>query len=134
MRTPTFTLSVIALALTGCATIVEGTTQTITIKSHPEDAVCVAARRDELNLATTTRSGQTITIEKSRRPLSIGCAAPGYTSDYVVVESAVSDWGAAGVALTATGGLVDWATGAQRVYPDTVTVILKPAPAVAAAQ
>ncbi len=115
-----------ALTLTGCATVIEGTDQTLTIKSFPEDALCVAARRNEPNLATTTKSGQTITIGKSRRPLAVACEAPGYVTGTVVVESTVSDWGAAGIALTATGGIVDWSTGALRTYPDTVTVILQP--------
>jgi hypothetical protein len=117
---------VTALALTGCATVIEGTTQTVTIKTHPDDAECAVARRDELDLARTTHSGQQITVEKSRRPLVVACAKPGYKTETVVTESAVSDWGAAGIALTATGGLIDWATGAQRTYPDTVTIILKP--------
>ena len=129
MRAPLIAVGL--LALTGCATIVEGTSKTITIATNPPTASCAVSRKGE-ELGRTTPTSQQLTVSKSRNPLTVACTAPGHRSTTVFVDSNVTAAAVASIAFIDLG-VVDYATGALNDYPPTVLVSLEPeAPAVAA--
>lgn len=112
----------IALLLGGCASIVEGTNQSITVALTPDTATCVATRQGG-QIGVVSGSNRTMSISKSRYDIQLRCSAPDHETAEVKVESGASGWGVAG-AVTLDFGLIDWATGALNKYPDTVTVAL----------
>lgn len=109
------------LALSGCASIVEGTSQQLTIETDPRGAQCVGTRQGERLF--TVQEGQPVTISKSRHGIAVECTAPGMVA-HVLVDSHVTTMGAVGV--TIDGGLTDYATGALNAYPSAVFVRLSP--------
>lgn len=112
-----------AIALSGCASIVEGTTQNIAITAEPPTASC-AGYREGAVLFTTGQGGGTVLVSKSRHAIDLRCQAPGYVPAHQLVDSSVSTMGAVGVGVDF--GLTDYATGALNKYPDRVLVTLQP--------
>lgn len=112
------------IGLSGCATIVEGTSKTIMISTNPPSASCVVTRKGE-ELARTTPGNQHISISKSRNALNISCTAPGYQDGSIIVDSSVTAAAVASIAFIDLG-VVDYATGALNDYPETVAVTLQP--------
>jgi hypothetical protein len=116
------------LALSGCASIVEGTTQQIMIETDPRGAQCVGTRQGERLFDVP--EGQPVMVSKSRHAIVVECSAPGMTPRRVLVDSQITSMGAASIALD--GGLTDYATGALNAYPSAVFVRLAPIPVGAA--
>lgn len=118
-----FGLTIVAILLSGCATIVEGTSQKINMNVTPREANC-QAYRDGALVGTYDPESQTMEVDKSRHDMELRCSAPGYIDRKVLLVSSASGWGIAG-ALTLDFGLTDWATGALNKYDPTVTVVLE---------
>lgn len=113
-----------AIALSGCASIVEGTTQDLYVSVTPENASCVAnqkgifaGRYDPMRMA--------ISVPKSRNDLEVRCAAPGYKDKTIRLVSEASAWGVTG-ALLLDFGIVDYSTGALNKYPGTLVIVMEP--------
>lgn len=117
-------LLVLCSCLGGCATIVEGTDQTITVATDPPNSFCFGSRAGKL-IFDTHPGGNKVTVSKSRLPIELICSAAGFDTGTVAVDSSASPWGVAG-ALTIDFGITDYATGALNKYPETVLVTLKP--------
>ena len=118
-----------ALALlSGCGTIVRGTTQHVAVDSAPQGA---AVRTD------TGLSGQTPTSFALKRnvPHTITCSLAGHRETSVVVNPTMSGGGTAGlVGNVVFGGLigaaVDAGSGAMYdLHPESVFCRLEPEPA-----
>jgi hypothetical protein len=112
--------------LMSCASIVEGTNQTISVNLTPESANCTASRQGS-PVGTISAASRNLTVSKSRYDIVLRCSAPDYETADVKVESGASGWGVAG-AFTLDFGLTDWATGALNKYPDSVTIALNQKP------
>ena len=102
------TLSMLLLA-TGCASLTEGTTQVISVKT---DRPCVASRGEQK--ATVTPEWPYLKVSKGYDAITLDCQGK-----VTVVESKVSGAGLVSVWLL-DGGLIDSATGAMWKYPDIV--------------
>lgn len=118
-------IGALALGAAGCASIVEGTDQDITIKSDPSHAVCEARQKGKLVGSTSLRS-PVLNVGKSRKDLIITCFAEGYEPQTVRIESSTSGWGIAG-AVTLDLGITDYMTGALNKYPEAISVVMMPA-------
>jgi hypothetical protein len=118
--------SLLAGLLAGCATIIEGTTQTITVEVVPAHGTCVVTRQGE-EIGVSTPDRRAVTIPKSQHDLTFSCTAEGYIPKTDTLSSSLA---AATVAsfLLLDFGIVDAATGAWKKYPERVTVVLTPAP------
>ncbi len=109
-------------ALSGCATLVNGTSQTVTVSTTPPGASCTLDRMGTRIGAISTTPGS-IRLDKSKNDLSVTCSKEGYQS--ATVAHAPS-FGAATVGniilgLSAPiGALVDAASGANYSYPDDI--------------
>jgi hypothetical protein len=112
-----------AVALSGCATIVEGTTQSVSVNSTPVDgAKCTLVNSQGTWYVTTPGS---TTVHKTKTDLDVTCEKPGYQSGHSV---AVSHFGATTAANVIAGGLigvgVDAASGANYHYDSPIMVPL----------
>ena len=115
------------VSLISCASIVEGTTQTIAVNVIPQTGTRVVMRGGE-QLGVSTPEKRSVTKSKSKDNLSFACSAMGYQPK---TEALGPDLSAATVArfFLLDFGIVDAATGAWKKYPAQVTVQLLPQPA-----
>jgi hypothetical protein len=118
-----------ALALAGCASITDGTTQTIIIPVQPKEARCSVVRNDvELGMITGTQ--QTITISKGARDVIVTCNAPGYLQKVSRLVSTTQTEGMMSF-LFLDLGITDMVTGAMWKYPQSASIMLERDPAAA---
>jgi hypothetical protein len=112
--------------LAACASIVEGTDQSVTVITEPVGASC-QLERDGTKIAIVSPTPGTVQVEKSKRDMSVTCTKDQHeTSMAVLVSSfqamtvgnAVFGWG--------IGVIVDASTGAMNKYPESVTIIMPP--------
>jgi hypothetical protein len=112
------------LLLEGCATVFEGTDQTVQINASPKSTICVA-KREGVSIGSTSASNNTIQISKSRHDIFLTCSAPGYQEATTKMVPSASVGGVASVFFF-DFGLTDYATGALNKYSKSVTVNLLP--------
>jgi hypothetical protein len=113
------------LAVSGCSTLTEGTSQTIAVTTSPPGAVCVLVR-DGQTIATIGPTPGTATVDRSTREVLITCHKGGF-GDVSYADQA--DVAAATFGNIMTGGVgfaVDLATGADIKYNGTVNIALTP--------
>lgn len=113
------------LLLQACASIIEGTTQTIAIQSVPAGADC-RLLREGMVVASVTTLGE-VTVEKTKHDMTIECEKDGYEVTTVNLDSGIEESAWGNIVL---GGGIGWAfdsaMGADNKYPDYVKLRLKP--------
>lgn len=112
------------LSVGGCATVLDGTRQSMRINSSPRSAVCEATRQGEV-LGSTSASSPVLQLTKSRHDILLTCSAPGYETASAVVPSSTSSNGVASIFIFDLG-ITDYVTGALNEYPNMASVTLKP--------
>ena len=117
-------LILMGLSMAGCATIVEGTDQSIAVTLSPETATC-AVLRDGARLTSISKNNRFINISKSKNDLIIECKASGYYDETVTIESSASGWGVVGCIFIDLC-ITDYSTGALNKYPETINIALAP--------
>jgi TonB family protein len=118
-------VALLGVAVSGCATIVEGTTQPVSVNSTPEQgAQCTLVNSQGTWYLTTPGS---TTVHKTKTDLQVTCNKQGYQQGQTV---AVAHFGAATAGNVIAGGLVgmgvDAASGANYHYDSPITVALGP--------
>jgi hypothetical protein len=108
--------------LTSCASIVEGTDQTIGFNVTPETATCNVLQKGR-TIGTLQNGGGQLNVSKSRKDLRIECVAPGYKKQVINMESSASGWGIVGCFLIDLC-ITDYATGALNKYDKAMTITL----------
>lgn len=114
-----------ALSLTGCATIIDGSRQTLNIVSEPPDAICSIG-------PYTVRTPAAISIPRNMGrwgPESITCQAPGFTDATAPIKYHVNPHWLGDILFgMIPPGLVDFYTGAFWEFdPDVIRLQLTPA-------
>lgn len=120
------TLAVVAmLAATGCASITQGTSQTIIFNISPSHARCVAVRDGEGQIGAVDGKQNTLTVGKDKDDIVMTCTASGYEK---LTQRVVSSTQTAGVVggIFLDLGITDMITGAMWKYPSDVNLILEP--------
>lgn len=106
--------------LSACATLVNGTSQTVTVSTTPPGASCTLDRMGERVGAISATPGS-VRLDKSKNDLSVTCSKEGYQT--ATVAHAPS-FGAATFGNLIAGGVigvvVDAASGANYSYPSDV--------------
>jgi hypothetical protein len=130
-------MAALGVALAGCATVFEGTSQEITVNTNPTGAVC-AFERQGLEVGRIANTPGTANIRKSKYDITIKCNKPGYAEATYLNHSGTTATIAANVAadLILTAGLssiIDSADGADNKYDSAVNVSLTPLSAIPAA-
>jgi hypothetical protein len=121
-----------ASGLAGCATIIEGTTQPVSVATTPESGAQCTLKNSE-GIWYVTSPGST-TVHKTKHDLTVSCKKDGYPGGEVVALSHFGGATAGNVILGGVVGLgVDAASGANFYYDNSITVDLgKPVTASAA--
>ena len=117
-------LSVIVFSLYGCASIIEGTDQTLVVNLSPKEATCDVKRKG-VTVGKISGSDHSLNISKSKNDLLFTCSAPGYKEQFVKIESSASGWGIASCFLVDLC-ITDYSTGALNKYPESLTISLTP--------
>ena len=110
-------------ALSGCATIIQGTTESVSVSSAPEQgAECKLVNSEGAWFVTTPGS---TTVHKTKNDLMIDCTKAGYAPAHMV---AASHFGGTTAGNVIAGGVIgigiDAASGANYYYDSPITVNL----------
>lgn len=116
----------IALALSGCASITDGTNQTLIVSLSPREARCTVFR-DSVELGSITGAQETITVSKGAKDILISCSAPGYEPRTQRLVSSTQTAGMMSV-LFIDLGITDMITGAMWKYPSNTSIALERTP------
>ena len=119
----------IGVVLSGCASVIKGSTQSINISTPPTmGAIC--------NLSSARGNWQVmspgaVSVEKSREDIQIRCAKPGWQEAALTIPSNFEGWTVGNILLGGVIGIgVDAATGAINEYPHTFQVPMMQAAAI----
>ena len=114
-----------ALALSGCSSIIEGTSQTLSFDSNPPGADCALTRNNETIGNVKTPGG--ILIKKTKYDIHVLCKKDGYQDATAFLHSDAA--GATFGNIVLGGGIgwaIDSASGADNKYTEHTTVTLVP--------
>ncbi len=112
--------------LASCATIVEGSDQTMVVKTEPSQASCTLIQEGN-KVAEIRSTPRTVTLEKSKEDLSVECTKEGYFKETASVTSTVEGMTFGNIIFGGIIGVgIDAASGAMHHYPNEVTVLLTP--------
>ena len=123
-------MRIICLAIlcccTGCATILSGKTQNLTIATNPAGASCELTREGKILGAVNPTPGA-LMVNKTKHDISVVCKKDGYQDATGNLESGTEG---ATFGNIAAGGLIGWgidsASGADNKYPEVTTITLIP--------
>lgn len=120
-----------ALALiSGCASITDGTSQTIIFKLDPADTRCVATRDGDGELGSIKGSTASLNVSKDKDDIVVSCSAAGREPKIQRVASKTQAAGVAG-GFFLDLGITDMITGAMWKYPSEVSIVLDGIPTAA---
>jgi hypothetical protein len=122
-----------ASGLAGCATIIQGTTQSVSVATAPEQGAQCALKNSEGTWFVT--SPGSATVHKTKNDLTVSCKKDGYPGGETL---ATSHFGGTTAGNVIAGGVIgigiDAASGANYYYDSPITVDLgKPVMASSAA-
>ena len=110
--------------LGGCATIVEGSDQTLRVSTDPAGAECELRRNGEV-IAVVDQTPGSVTVDKSQYEITVSCQLDGYEEAVGTVEPEFEDMTVGNILLGGVIGIgVDAASGAMHEYRPNVTVVL----------
>ncbi len=117
--------SAAAVLLSGCASIVSGTEQDITIDSNPKGAECVLVRDNKTLREVNTP--ETIRISKLKHDIYATCNLDGFHESTAHINSGTQGSVFGNILLGGgIGWAVDSARGADNKYPEVVTITMVP--------
>jgi hypothetical protein len=127
MKLSTSLIALAVLQLTGCASIVSGTNQPLTVETRADTGAVSGANCKLSNNKGTwylTSPGST-TVNRSFEDLSISCEKPDYKTGLLTVKSSTKGMAFGNILLGGViGAGVDVATGAAYDYPAVITVVM----------
>ena len=124
MKFGPFALALACATLAACSSIIEGTSQEITVNTNPEGADC-ALNRQGMVIAHVTPTPGATKIEKTKDDITIICDKDGF-EQATFLDHSGSD--AATVGNIILGGGIGWAidsaSGADNKYDSPVNIML----------
>ena len=115
------------LLVSGCASIISGTTQEVAVNSSPDGATCDITRQG-VRVQQVVTPASTI-VERTKHDLLISCRKPGYQEATATDPSGVEPWLFGNLLAGGVVGLVvDLSTGADNKYASPASVVLQPNP------
>ena len=128
------TLLLLTALLPGCSSIIDGTSQEITVNTNPPAAQCDLMRQNA-KIASIESTPAASLVRKTKYDITIACQKAGYQTTTYLNHSGVA--GATFGNLILGGGIgwaIDSASGADNKYDGVVNMTLAPiVPASAAA-
>jgi len=121
-------LGALAFATGACSTIIEGTSQNISVSTQPPEASCELVR-DGVVIGVIPSTPGSVKIEKNKQNIIVTCKKDGYRDG---VYRNKSDFAGATAGNILLGGIIgvgiDAATGAANKYDGDVAIVLEPLP------
>lgn len=120
------------LGLSACATLVNGSHQSVTVSTDPPGATCKLSRQGE-TLGAIAMTPGSVQVSKSKNDVDVVCDKQGFQT--VTVKKSPSFGGATFgniIAGGVVGVVVDAASGANYSYPNEIHVSMAPTPTVPA--
>ena len=118
-------------ALSGCASIMKGSSQSINITTPPTTGATCTLSSSQGNWQLT--SPGSVTVEKSKDDMQVRCAKQGWQDASGIIPSNFQGWTVGNILLGGVVGLgVDAATGAINEYPNAFQVPMTPLASTAA--
>ena len=111
-------------SLTGCASITQGTSQTLIFNLEPKDINCVVTRDGDGQIGTLTTSHNNLTVSKDKDDIVVACKAPGHKPKTVRLTSSASAAGVVGGVFIDLG-ITDLITGSMWKYPESTNIALE---------
>jgi hypothetical protein len=113
--------------LTGCASIVKGTSQSILITTPPTTGADCVLTSKEGNW--TVVSPGPVTVSRSKENITVTCKKSGFQDGVASIPSNFEGWTVGNLVFGGLIGVgVDAATGAINDYPDAFQVPMTPIP------
>jgi hypothetical protein len=109
--------------ISGCASITQGTSQTLSFKLEPIGAKCVLTRTGDGELGSISSSSNTILVHKDKDDILAQCNALGYAQKTTRITSGATTAGVTGVLLDF--GITDMITGAMYAYPTDISIVME---------
>jgi uncharacterized protein YceK len=121
-------LPVVLIALSGCVSVFEGTSQEIKVATNPSGATCDFVREGK-SIGAIAKTPGTLVVRKSKFDITIKCSKLGYQEASYLDHSGTTDTIAANVVvdLLLTAGIssiVDSANGADNWYEPAVNITM----------
>lgn len=118
-------IAALGAALSGCASIIEGTTQSIAVTSPPTDgAKCVMTSSEGTYYVTTPGNA---TVHKTKNDLDVVCKRDGFKDAHATIPSHFNGATAGNIIAGGVIGIgIDAATGANYNYPTEFAVTMVP--------
>jgi hypothetical protein len=120
-----------AVLVSGCATLLEGTSQEILISTNPAGATCTLEREGQV-IATVTATPGAALVKRRKHDITVRCKKDGFQDATYINDSGLASGAVAGnvaADLLLTGGLssiVDSASGADNQYESAVNITMIP--------
>lgn len=117
-------IATLGLALCGCATVIDGTSQKIAISTpQVRGARCVlTTARGRVSVMTPG----VVKVSRSKKDIPVRCTKDGYMPATGTIPSDIDDWTFGNVLTAGLGAGVDAATGSINDYPDSFKIRMKP--------
>jgi len=120
-------LVALAIASSGCATVVGGTTQEVFVETDPAGAECKVDRLGA-NVGVVKPTPGRVNVSRSKETMVVSCTLDNYEQANETLSSKFTGATLGNVLLGGIVGIaVDAASGANNKYPERVTVIMTPA-------
>jgi len=116
----------LAFLFSGCASIVEGTDQSVTVQTSPSGASC-ELKRDGTVIGVVNPTPGTVTVDKSKNDIAVICKKDGYQDGSGAFSSEFQGMTFGNLLFGGIIGVaVDASSGAMHEYPASVTVVMAP--------
>jgi uncharacterized protein YceK len=119
-------LIIACIAMSGCASIISGTDQTISVNTVPPGASCKLLREGTV-IGEVSNTPGGVVVEKTKHDITVECAKEGYLPATATLDSGIEGSTFGNIVL---GGVIGWgidsASGADNEYPEHVDVTLVP--------
>lgn len=123
-----FAACVVAGALTGCASIFNGTTQSVVIHSEPQEGAAITVSNRAGEMVHTGTTPVTLTLKRGAgyfkgESYTLHLKKAGFVDKEMTLTPTVSGWYFGNILLGGLVGMVgvDPATGGMYVFPDSIT-------------
>ena len=125
-RATFFILIVTALLTSGCATIVKGSSQGVTVKTDPPGASCELSKQGK-SVGVVNPTPGTVQLGKGASALDVICKKPGYLDASAMLSSSFQGWTLGNAILGGIVGIViDAGSGAMHEYQPEISMKLLP--------
>jgi hypothetical protein len=125
MYTKILALACLGVALSGCATVIKGSTEQVAVSTSPVSGATCELSSSEGEWTVTTPG--TANVGLTKHDLEVQCDKPGYQQAKATVPSGFQVWTVGNVLIGGLIGIaIDAGTGAMNEYPHSVDVPMSP--------